>query len=324
MKLASLRSSSLDGELVVVSRDLRQMCRMDAIAPTLQAALDNWPQVRPGLEDCFRRLEAGNEPKAEPFDEARAASPLPRAYQWLDGRAYTSHRDRISHGAQIPDWFFREAGLLQRASDYFLAPTQDIAVLSEDWEIDFEGEVVIVTDYVHYGISSNDAVQHIQLIMLSNDISLRALQREEATRAFGVIHGKPAGAFSPVAVTMDELGDAWRDSRPHLPLRCSVNSTLVGHPDAGAMVYGFDAQIAYAARSRSLAAGTIIGGGTVSNADPTRGYACIIERRAVEEMSQGAAKTPYLRFGDRVRIEMHDSAGRSIFGAIDQKVVRMG
>jgi fumarylacetoacetate (FAA) hydrolase len=324
MKLASMRSSSLDGELVVVSRDLRQMCRVGAVAGTLQAALDDWREIRPQLEECFRRVEAGNEPNAEPFDVARAASPLPRAYQWLDGRAYTSHRDRISYGAPIPDWFFREAGLLQRASDYFLAPTQDIPVVSEDWEIDFEGEVAIITDHVPYGTSKNDAAQHIQLVMLSNDVSLRALQREEATRAFGVIHGKPSSAFSPVAVTLDELGDAWRNCRLHLPLRCSVNGTLVGRPDAGAMVYGFDAQIAYAARSRSLAAGTIIGGGTVSNADPACGHACIIERRAVEEMLQGEAKTPYLRFGDQVRIEMCDSAGRSIFGAIDQKVVGIG
>jgi fumarylacetoacetate (FAA) hydrolase len=323
MKLASTRSPSLDGELVVVSRDLRKMCRVGAIAATLQVALDDWLQVRPRLEECFLRLEAGKETRAEPFEEARVCSPLPRAYQWLDGRAYPAHRERISGGAPIPEWFFREAGLLQRASDYFLAPQQDIAVLSEDWEIDFEGEVVVVTNYVPYGIAASEAMQHIQLVMLANDVSLRALQREEATRAFGMIHGKPAGSFSPVAVTPDELGDAWHHSRLHLPLRCSVNGALIGQPDAGAMVYGFDAQIAYAARSRSLGAGTIVGAGTASNTDPTRGHACIIERRAVEEM-QGAAKTAYLRFGDRVRIEMHDPAGRSIFGAIDQKIVRMG
>jgi fumarylacetoacetate (FAA) hydrolase len=324
MKLASLQSSSPDGELVVVSSDLRRMCRVGAIAATFQVALDDWARCAPFLKERYRRLEAGDEPAAEPFDPAKAASPLPRAYQWLDGRAYTMHRSRISGGAPIPEWFYREAGLLQRAADSFLTPTEDIAAVSEDWEIDFEGEVAVITDYVPYGTPARDAAQHIQLVMLANDVSLRALQREEATRAFGMIHGKPPGAFSPVAVTPDELGDAWRDSRLHRPLRCSINGALFGDPDAGAMVYGFEAMIAYAARSRALAAGTIIGGGTVSNAEPERGHACIIERRAVEKMSQGEAKTPYLRFGDRLRIEMFDAAGRSIFGAMDQKVVRTG
>jgi fumarylacetoacetate (FAA) hydrolase len=322
MKLASIRSSSRDGELVMVSRDLRLMCRVGAIAPTLQAALDDWSEVSPRLEECFRRLQAGNEPKAEPFYESHALSPLPRAYQWLDGRAYPAHRHRISNGAPIPDWFFREGGLLQRASDNFLMPTEDISAASEEWEIDFEGEVVVITDHVACGTTPPDAGQHVQLVMLANDVSLRALQREEAPRAFGVIHGKPAGSFSPLAVTPDELGDAWRDCRLHLPLRCSINSEVVGTPDAGAMVYGFDVQIAYAARSRSLAAGTIIGGGTVSNREPERGYACIIERRAAEQMAGHEPKTPYLHFGDRVRIEMCDAVGRSIFGAIDQRIVR--
>jgi fumarylacetoacetate (FAA) hydrolase len=324
MKLASLRSSSPDGELVVVSRDLRQMCRAGDIAGTLQAALDNWHRCLPLLKERFDRLQQGNEPKAEAFDQRRAASPLPRAYQWLDGRAYKTHRSRITHGAPIPEWFFREAGLYQRASDHFLAPNQDIPAVSEDWEIDFEGEVAVVTDYVPYGTTVRHAAQHIQLVMLANDVSLRALQREEATRAYGMVHCKPAGAFSPVAVTPDELGNAWRDCRLHLPLRCSINGKSFGDPDAGAMIYGFDSMVAYAARTRSLWSGTIIGGGTVSNEAPERGYACIIERRAVEEMSQSAVRTPYLRFGDSVRIEMFDSAGRSLFGAIDQKVVMTG
>jgi fumarylacetoacetate (FAA) hydrolase len=322
MKLASLRSASPDGELVVVSRDLRRMCRAVGVAPTLQAALDDWPRARPRLEECFRRLESGAEPNAEPFDERAALSPLPRAYQWLDGRAYAAHRSRISGGAPVPQWFFREAGVMQRASDAFLAPTQDIGAASEDWEIDFEGEIAVVTDYVPCATSSADAAQHIQLVMLANDVSLRALQREEAQRAFGVIHGKPPGAFSPVAATPDELGDAWRDCRVQLPLRCSINGALFGDPQAGEMVYGFDAMIAYTARSRALAAGSILGGGTVANSDPQRGHGCIVERRAVEEMAEGKARTPFLRFGDRVRIEMLDPAGRSIFGAIDQKVVR--
>jgi fumarylacetoacetate (FAA) hydrolase len=324
MKLASLRSSSPDGELVVVSRDLRQMWRAGDIAPTLQAALDNWPRCLPLLKERFERLQQRNEPRAEAFDQRHAASPLPRAYQWLDGRAYATHRSRITRGAPIPEWFYREAGLHQRASDNFLAPNEDIPAVSEDWEIDFEGEIAVITDHVPCATTVAHATQHIQLVMLANDISLRALQREEATRAFGMVHGKPAGAFSPVAVTPDELGNAWRDCRLHLPLRCAINGRSFGDPDAGAMIHGFDAMVAYAARTRSLGSGTIIGGGTVSNEAPERGFACIIERRAVEEMSQSALRTPYLRFGDRVRIEMFDSAGGSLFGAIDQKVVMMG
>jgi fumarylacetoacetate (FAA) hydrolase len=320
MKLASLRSSSPDGALVVVSKDLRRMCRVAAIAPTLQAALDDWPRCLPLLRERWERLERGKDPQAEPFDEAGAASPLPRAYQWLDGRAYAMHRRRISGGAPLPDWFAREAGVYQRASDGFLAPREDISVASEDWEVDFEGEVAVITDGVPCGTPVADAARHIQLVMLANDVSLRALQREEAGRAFGMVQAKPAGAFSPVAVTPDELGDAWRDCRLHLALRCSVNGERFGDPDAGAMLYGFDSMIAYAARTRSLAPGSIIGGGTVSNEDPRRGHACIIERRAVEEMSQGRALTPYLRFGDRVRIEMLDAAGHSVFGAIEQPV----
>jgi fumarylacetoacetate (FAA) hydrolase len=320
MKLASVRSSTPDGELVVVSRDLSHMRRVGEIATTLQAALDGWTRTRPLLEGIFNRLQNGDESGAETFDQKSACSPLPRAYQWLDGRAYASHRHRISNGAPIPEWFYREAGLLQRASDRFLAPTQDIVVSNEAFEIDFEGEVVIVTDEVPAGISVNQAAKHVQLIMLANDVSLRALQRDEAVRAFGTIHGKPAGAFSPVAITPDEVGNHWHDCRLHLPIHCSINGRTFGEPDAGDMVYGFDAQIAYAARTRSLAAGSIIGAGTVSNFHPERGHACIIERRAVEEKLHGKPTTPYLRFGDRIRIEMRDQQGRSIFGAIDQQI----
>jgi fumarylacetoacetate (FAA) hydrolase len=324
VKLASLRAASPDGELVVVSRDLRRMWRAGTVAPTLQAALDDWPATLPALQERYRRLESGAEPHAEPFDEARALAPLPRAYQWLDGRSYTAHRQRITRGTPIPESFFSHASLYQRASDGFLAPTQDIPAAAEEWEIDFEGEVAVITDAVPCGTAAADAARRIQLVTLANDVSLRALQREEAARGFGLVQGKAPSAFAPVAVTPDELGEAWRGCRVHLPLRCTVNGALVGTPDAGAMVHGFDALIAYAARTRALAAGSIIGGGTVSSPDPACGHACIVERRAVEEMTHGAATTPYLRFGDRVRIEMLDADGRSIFGAIDQRVVRTG
>jgi fumarylacetoacetate (FAA) hydrolase len=305
-----------------MSRNLRQMCRVGDVAPNLQAALDDWTRTRPLLEQRYARLQRGDEPKAEPFDAAAALSPLPRAAQWLDGRAYAAHRSRVSGGVPVPDWFYREAGLLQRASDYFLTPTQDIAVANEDWEIDFEGEIAVVTDDVPVGTAPDAAAGHVVLVMLANDVSLRALQREEAVRAFGTIHGKPAGSFSPVAVTPDELAPHWRDCRLHLPLSCWVNGTLFGRPDAGDMVYGFNAQIAYAACTRALMAGTIIGAGTASNFDLDRGYACIIERRALEEKSSGKPVTPYLRFGDRIRIDMLGADGQSIFGAIDQRVVK--
>jgi fumarylacetoacetate (FAA) hydrolase len=320
MKLASLKSD-LDGELVVVSRDLKKMRRVPEIAPTLQAAFDDWAAVKSCLEQAYRRLMAGEEP-AEDFSEGEAHSPLPRAYQWLDSGVYRAHFERMRRGQPIPDWLETEPSLYQGGSDGFLTPTGDVRAVSEDWGIDFEGEVAVITDGVPYGTKAADAEKHIQLVMLCNDVSNRILQGHELQRAFGFIHGKPASAFSPVAVTPDELGDAWRDNRLHLPLRCHVNGELFGDPGAGDMMHGFNAIIAYAARTRALLSGSIIGGGTVANADPKRGHATIAEKRSVEELASGAPKTPFLRFGDRVRIEMLDRDGRSIFGAIDQKVVR--
>ena len=321
MKLASLRSSSRDGELVVVSTDLQRMVRVSDTAPTLQHALENWQHIRPILEQRYRELSASAVADAERFDPRAALSPLPRAYQWLDGSTYPAHMERHCRlrGLPLPDGICMYQGM----SDGFLAPTQDIPAITEEWGIDFEAEVAIITDEVAYAVSSSAAASHIVLVMICNDVSLRNLSPPELRRRFGFVHAKPASAFSPVAVTPDELGDAWRGARLHRPLHSYVNGVRFGDPDAGAMEVGFDALIAHAAATRSLGPGTIIGSGTVSNHDTSRGQSCITERRVLEEMEYGEARTPFLRFGDRVHIEMHDDDGCSIFGAIDQRVARV-
>lgn len=320
MKLASLKGGR-DGRLSVVSRDLTRAI----LAPvtTLQAALDAWNVHAPALEDLARRLEAEDMPGSFAFDPAACASPLPRAYQWVDASAYVTHVElvRKARGVEMPASFWTDPLMYQGGSDGFLGPMDVIAAADDAWGIDMEGEVAIVTDDVPYGCGLEEAVRHIRLIMLCNDVSLRNLIPGELTKGFGFFQSKPASAFSPVAVTPDALGDAWRAGRVHLPLLVSLNGVRFGAPDAGAdMVFNFPQLIVHAARTRALAAGTIIGSGTVSNRDRAAGSACIAERRMLEQIDCGAPATPFLTFGDRVRIEMHDSAGRSIFGAIDQKV----
>ena len=325
MKLATLRSRTIDGELVVVSRDLAQMVRATEIAPTLQAALDGWERVRPLLEQRYESLMTGRLREAEPFPIDKAHSPLPRAYQWCDGSTYAAHEKRMSSWRNIePSKLFAvEPFMYQGASDGFLAPADDIPAASEEWGVDYEAEVAIVTDLVPYGTTVADAGKHVALVMLCNDVSLRNLIPHELGKGFGFVQSKPASAFSPVAVTPDELGDAWRDCRVHLPLRSMVDGTVFGTPNAGEMLHGFDRLIAHVARTRSVGAGSIIGGGTVANQDTAMGTSCIIERRVLEQLQYGEAKTPLLRYGDRVQIEMLDAAGKTIFGAIEQKVVRV-
>jgi fumarylacetoacetate (FAA) hydrolase len=326
MKLASLRSSRPDGELVVVSRDLTRMARVGDVAPTLQAALDDWGALAPRLEARFQLLEGGREENAEPFDATRAHSPLPRAYQWVDGSVYRGHNERMakwSNKALDPRWY-QEPWMYQGASDGFLAPTDDIPAASEDWGIDYEGEIAIVTDFVPYGTPAADAGRRIVLVMVANDVSMRNLIGPELSKGFGFVQSKPASAFSPVAVTPDELGAAWREWRLHRPLVSSVNGERFGDPDAGEMQHGFDRLIAHVAKTRALAAGSIIGSGTVASLDEKRGTSCLAERRVIETLAHGSPKTPFLRFGDRVRIEMFDEGGRSLFGAIDQKVAKAG
>jgi fumarylacetoacetate (FAA) hydrolase len=306
------------------------------IAATLQAALDDWPHIAPLLAAAARELDAGGVPDgvdAQSFDAAHALAPLPRAYQWVDGSAYVNHVElvRRARGAVMPEAFWTDPLMYQGASDQMLGARADIVHRDAGFGIDFEAEVAIVTDDVPMGCDASAALEHVRLVMLVNDVSLRNLVPAELAKGFGFLQSKPASAFSPVAVTPDELGDAWRAGKLHRPLVTHLNDTLFGRPDAGVdMTFDFATLIAHAAKTRALASGTIVGSGTVSNREgggPGRpaaeggvGYSCIAEQRTVETILRGAPVTPFLRDGDRVRIEMTDAAGHSIFGAIDQRV----
>ncbi|HVN01866.1 MAG TPA: fumarylacetoacetate hydrolase family protein [Caulobacteraceae bacterium] len=332
MKLASL-DAGRDGRLVVVSRDLAWRADAPPAWPTLQVALDDWARAAPALAAIAARLEAGEGPRA-PFDEAEAASPLPRAYQWADGSAYLNHVElvRRARGAEMPPSFLTDPLLYQGGSDGFLPPHGPIPLADEAWGCDFEGEVAVITDAVPMGASRTTALAAIRLVLLVNDVSLRNLIPDELAKSFGFFQSKPASAFSPVAVTPDELGDAWAGGKLSGQLRVDLNGAPFGRADAGRdMNFDFGALIAHAARTRDLAPGTIVGSGTVSNrgadggpgrpvAEGGAGYACIAELRTVETLTQGAPRTPFLKSGDRVQIEMLDGDGRSIFGAIDQTV----
>jgi len=324
MKLASIAGPGRDGALIVVSRDLARATRAARVAPTLQAALDDWARARPALESLAQELEAGRA-DAFAFDPKQALAPLPRAYHWVDGSAYVNHVElvRKARGAEMPASFWTDPLVYQGGSDDFLPPTADAPFASEDWGIDLEGEVAVVTDDVPMGTDAQAARGHIVLLMLVNDWSLRNLIPAELAKGFGFYQSKPATAFSPVAVTPDELGAAWRDAKLQLPLIVQVNGKPFGQPHAGTdMTFDFGQLIAHAAKTRRLGAGAIVGSGTVSNYDRSKGSTCIAERRMLETLEQGKAVTPFLSFGDRVRIEMLDAAGRSIFGAIDQRVAR--
>ncbi|GAB3286133.1 fumarylacetoacetate hydrolase family protein [Parahaliea aestuarii] len=327
MKLASVKAGR-DGALVVVSQDLgRQL----PTGMTLQDALDNWADTRPVLQDLCGRVNAG---EGEPFDESACASPLPRAYQWADGSAYVNHVElvRRARGAEMPESFWNDPLMYQGGSDTFLGPREPIVMASEDWGIDFEGEIAVVTGDVPMGATAAQAAEAIRLVMLVNDVSLRNLIPAELGKGFGFFQSKPSSAFSPVCVTPDELGDAWNGGRLHLPLLVSYNGALFGKANAGVdMTFDFPTLVAHAAKTRPLGAGTIIGSGTVSNKDadgsPGRpvaagglGYSCIAEIRMIETIEGGAPQTPFMRYGDRVRIEMCDESGHSIFGAIEQQV----
>jgi fumarylacetoacetate (FAA) hydrolase len=331
MKLASLKSGR-DGRLVVVSRDITRCADATHIARTLQAALDDWARVAPRLEELAESVELGTA-SADRFRENDAASPLPRAYQWADGSAFVNHVEllRTARGDKLPASFWTDPLMYQGGSDAFLAPRDPILMADEAWGIDMEGEVTVVTDDVPAGVSVKDAAKHIKLIMLSNDVSLRGLIRDEVAKGFGFFHSKPSSSFSPVAVTPDELGDAWKDGKVHLPYLAFLNGKPFGRPNAGQdMVFDFPTLIAHAAKTRRLGPGTIVGSGTVSNKEdgkPARriedggvGYTCIAEVRTIETIQSGAPKTPFLKFGDSIRLEMHDKKGRSIFGAIEQTV----
>jgi fumarylacetoacetate (FAA) hydrolase len=313
----------------VVSRDLLRCAPAEAIAPTLQAALESWTEIAPRLRALALELESGRV-EGQPFDQAACASPLPRAYQWLDGSAYVTHVElvRKARGAELPERFWSDPLMYQGASDGFLGPRDPIEASSEDWGLDLEAEVAVITDRVPMGTPASLAGRHIKLVLLVNDVTARALIPDELAKGFGFVHGKPASAFSPVAVTPDELGAAWRDHRVHLPLLSFVNDAPLGRPNAGVdMTFDFARLIAHAAATRHLGAGTIVGSGTVANdaareQTSTIGSSCLAERRMLETLWHGAPRTPWLRFGDRIRIEMLGDGGRSIFGAIEQEVVR--
>lgn len=323
MKLATL-TGGRDGRLAVVSRDLSRAILAQDIAGTLQDALDDWARSRPALEALARELEAGSA-KSLRFDAATALAPLPRAFHWVDGSAYVNHVElvRKARGATMPESFWTDPLVYQGGSDDFLPPQADAPFFDEDWGIDLEGEVAVVTDDVPMGTDAVAARERIQLVMLVNDWSLRNLIPAELAKGFGFYQSKPATAFSPVAVTPDELGEAWHGARVHLPLVVHLNGEPFGRPNAGVdMTFDFGQLIAHAAKTRRLGPGSIVGSGTVSNVDRGSGSTCLAERRMLETLDQGKPMTPFLSFGDRVRIEMFDAAGHSIFGAIDQRVVK--
>ncbi len=322
MKLATLQSSGRDGNLVVVNRQLTRAKLVPDIALTLQYALDHWINIEPQLQQVYHALNEGKY-DAITFNPRQTTAPLPRAYQWLDGSAYLSHVKRVrkARGANFPDTLFDDPLMYQGISSLMLGPHAPIEAVSEDWGIDFEAEVGVITDDVKTGVSVNDAASHIKLILLINDISLRNLIPAELAKGFGFLQGKPACAFSPVAVTPDELGVSWVNSKLHLPLIVHWNEHLFGQANAGIdMQFNFAQLITHAAKTRNLMAGTVIGSGTVSNNDLTKGLSCIIEKRVVEIIATGKATTEFMHFGDTVRIEMLNNQGQSLFGAIEQEV----
>ena len=334
MKLATLNDGTRDGKLVVVSKDLTRYCAADNIAPTLQAALDDWANIAPRLEALYTDVQHEAVP-CERFHEREAHSPLPRAYQWADGSAYINHVElvRKARGAAVPESFYHDPLMYQGGSDGFLPPRADIPLKDTSWGCDMEGEIAVITDDVPAGVTSESAADHIKLVMLVNDVSLRGLIPGELGKGFGFFQSKPASAFSPVAITPDELGDAWKNSVIHLPLMVDYNGEPFGRANAGQdATFSLADLVAHAAKTRALTAGTIIGSGTVSNQGPDgdpgkpvseggAGYSCIAEIRMIETIAEGEAKTRFMAPGDTVRIEMKDESGHSIFGAIEQKVV---
>jgi fumarylacetoacetate (FAA) hydrolase len=325
MKLGSLKEGGRDGTLVVVSRDLARAVQATGIAPTMQRALEDWSNLAPRLNALFEALEDGSADGAFDLDVGRLAAPLPRAYEFVDGSAYLPHVERVrrARGAEVPESFYTDPLMYQATSAGFHGPRDPVRVPDEAHGIDLEAEIVVVTDDVPLGVTAEQAAGHIQLVGLVNDVSLRNLIPGELAKGFGFLQSKPRSALSPVFVTPDELGDAWRDNKLHLPLVSHVNGEWFGAPEAGVdMQFDFAQLVAHAARTRPLSAGTIVGSGTIANQDTSKGASCFAEKRTVEALEQGEPKTPFMKFGDTVRIEMLDGQGRSIFGAIEQTIKR--
>ena len=329
MKLGSLKEGGRDGTLIVVDRALLRAVRVRDIAGTLQAALEDWSNTAPRLNRVYELLNDAakaqtiNGEEVFALDPAALAAPLPRAYEFVDGSAYLPHVERVrrARGADVPASFYTDPLMYQATSAGFHGPREPVLVVSEDYGIDLEAEIVVVTDDVPMALTPAQASAHIQLVGLVNDVSLRNLIPNELAKGFGFLQSKPRSALSPVFVTPDELGEAWRNCKLHLPLRTQINGTFFGAPEAGEdMQFSFAELVAHAAKTRPLSAGTLVGSGTIANQDETRGASCLAERRTLETIANGKPSTPFLKFGDTVRIEMLDHAGASIFGAIEQAV----
>jgi len=324
MKLATLKNNTRDGQLVVVSRDLSRAVVVADIAQTMQQAIDNWSTLSVKLEEVYQVLNNGSVDGEMAFEQTSCESPLPRAYQWADGSAYVNHVElvRKARNAEMPETFWTDPLMYQGGSDAFIGPYDDIPVASEEYGIDFESEVAVITDDVPMGASAEQAQSHIKLLMLVNDVSLRNLIPGELAKGFGFFGSKPSSAFSPVAVTPDELSDAWDGKKLHLPLTTHLNGDLFGQPNCGVdMTFDFPTIVAHAAKTRPLSAGCIVGSGTISNYDRSAGSSCLAEKRMLEIIADGKPSTSFMSFGDTVRIEMFNANDESIFGAISQKVV---
>ncbi len=322
MRLATLDDGSRDGRLLVVNRALTRVADAGDIAPNLLHALEHWQDAAPRLNQRFNELEKGAL-EGQPFAPEKLMSPLPRCWQFLDGSAYLPHVERVrkARGADMPPSFLHDPLMYQAVCDSFLAPTEPIRVADTSWGIDFEAEVGVIVDDVPMGVGVAEAGVHIQLLVILNDVSLRNLIPAELAKGFGFLQSKPRSSLGPVAITPDELGPAWREHKIHLPLISTYNGQLFGRPEAGEdMQFDFAQLIAHAARTRPLAAGTLIGSGTIANQDTRRGASCLAEKRMLEIIEQGQARTPFMAFGDTIRIEMLDSDGHSLFGAIEQTV----
>ncbi len=327
MKLATYKDGSRDGQLVVVARDLGAAHYATGIASRLQQVLDDWNFLAPQLQDLYEQLNAGRARHAFAFDARQCMAPLPRAYQWADGSAYLNHVElvRRARGAEVPASFYTDPLMYQGGSDDFLGPCDDVVVPCEAMGIDFEAEIAVITGDVKMGASPEQALDGVRLLMLANDVSLRNLIPAELAKGFGFFQSKPATAFSPVAVTLDELGDAWQGGRVHLTLQSTWNGRRVGMCDAGAeMSFHFGQLIAHIAKTRNVRAGSIVGSGTVSNKDWSKGYSCIAEKRCIETIEDGRPSTEFMKYGDTIRIEMKGRDGQSLFGAIDQQIVSHG
>ncbi|KRG79503.1 2-keto-4-pentenoate hydratase [Stenotrophomonas ginsengisoli] len=326
MKLGSLKQGGRDGSLIVVSRDLSRAVSAGSIAATLQQALDNWAQAAPQLQALYARLQAGDADGAFDLDMAALAAPLPRAYEFVDGSAYLPHVERVrrARGAEVPESFYSDPLMYQATSAGFYGPRDPVQVPSNAYGIDLEAEIVVITDDVPMAASPEQAAGHIQLVGLVNDVSLRNLIPGELAKGFGFLQSKPRSALSPVFVTPDELGAAWRDSKLHLPLLTHINGEWFGAPEAGVdMQFNFAQLVAHAAKTRPLTAGTIVGSGTIANEDTSKGASCFAEQRVVETLRDGKPSTPFMDFGDVVRIEMLDADGHSLFGAIVQRITQV-